>query len=826
MDVIVRWDDGSENCVYTKELCVLQKGTKIRRGVRVKMLYENKWYYGIVTVTEEEEKCNERLSDKTEESKKNGKKGRVSPTSSSDEQPLVNLKSITKPLDVIAKLPGKCANSKATLRKGRVSPSSSSDEQPIANYLTSETKMLSATKQLPMNVCENEDISGSSTSVVSDDASILPFSDLDDPDYVQTCEVDSCKKEVFSSCFRCSILLCWEHFEEEVLTCEEHGKSRLLTTYIRRHPEEFAVEGGSMEHTRTKEKKVDKRKLAKSLRNKGKQYINPVTKKQVAARKIGPRCDQETCKKFGRNCFKFTEADRILLFEDFYKLGSLQLQREFISRYVQQTIPKQRTTQKEKSRREKTNYYKLPLNRVPEKVCQRMFLSTLGVSEKMVRTVLKKVKETGVIEKDHRGGRRVPDINRDSILRNSVEQHILRFPKVESHYCRQSSSRQYLHEDLSLPKMYDMYIKAQQSSENFKLASFALYRKVFKSMNLSFHRPKKDQCGICRTYRGSTEENKLPLESKYKLHIEEKNKIREIKEVCKNEGKVDASVFCGCFDLQQVIYLPICNDSAIYYKSRLSVFNLTIYNIVTRKCCCFVWNETDSRRGSSEISSCLYKMLQLYDEAKVKKVNLFADGCSGQNRNSVVASTLLYIVHNFREIEEISLRFFAPYHGQNEGDSAHSAIGYALKTCGEVFLPSQLYPVFRLARRRQPYEVVPMTFSEFQNFKWLSEKLRVLTIREDDSGEKIKWTEMVEFKVSKGDSSKILFKTSHLQSSYRSLSLKRNVLQFLNAPIPQLNDHPIELPERKYTDLMALCSGVKPPINLPEYVHFYRSLPH
>lgn len=34
--------------------------------------------------------------------------------------------------------------------------------------------------------------------------------------YVQSCEVQSCKREVFSSCHRCYILLCWEHFIEDV----------------------------------------------------------------------------------------------------------------------------------------------------------------------------------------------------------------------------------------------------------------------------------------------------------------------------------------------------------------------------------------------------------------------------------------------------------------------------------------------------------------------------------------------------------------------------------------------------------------------------------
>lgn len=60
-------------------------------------------------------------------------------------------------------------------------------------------------------------------------------------------------------------------------------------------------------------------------------------------------------------------------------------------------------------------------------------------------------------------------------------------------------------------------------------------------------------------------------------------------------------------------------------------------------------------------------------------------------------------------IEEISLFFYESFHGQNEGDSAHSAVSTALSTAGDIFIPSQLIPIVRLARRKQPYRVNPLT---------------------------------------------------------------------------------------------------------------------
>lgn len=55
------------------------------------------------------------------------------------------------------------------------------------------------------------------------------------------------------------------------------------------------------------------------------------------------------------------------------------------------------------------------------------------------------------------------------------------------------------------------------------------------------------------------------------------------------------------------------------------------------------------------------------------------------------ASALLHFIKNSENIKEIVLRFSIPGPGQNEGDSAHSAISYALKKSGDIFFPSQIF---------------------------------------------------------------------------------------------------------------------------------------
>ena len=67
------------------------------------------------------------------------------------------------------------------------------------------------------------------------------------------------------------------------------------------------------------------------------------------------------------------------------------------------------------------------------KVCQTMFLNTLGISEKTVRTAIQKKLPTGAVEAEKRRGRRIAAAQRDEAILRAITAHISRFPTVESH---------------------------------------------------------------------------------------------------------------------------------------------------------------------------------------------------------------------------------------------------------------------------------------------------------------------------------------------------------------------------------------------------------
>ena len=111
------------------------------------------------------------------------------------------------------------------------------------------------------------------------------------------------------------------------------------------------------------------------------------------------------------------------------------------------------------------------------------------------------------------------------------------------------------------------------------------------------------------------------------------------------------------------------------------------------------------------------------------------------------------------------LRFFESFHGQYEGDSVHSAINTAIERSGDLSVPSQLSPIFALARRKRPYKVKKLEHYKFLNLKKLSQDLKFFNLRKDNQNLKfpVNWNQVMEMSVIKSKPSTICFKSSHLE---------------------------------------------------------------
>lgn len=105
------------------------------------------------------------------------------------------------------------------------------------------------------------------------------------------------------------------------------------------------------------------------------------------------------------------------------------------------------------------------------------------------------------------------------------------------------------------------------------------------------------------------------------------------------ENSIKDKTFCTAdYDLQKVLTTPRAEIGPLYYLSKISVYNFTIFETGNHKGYCNVWNETDGKRGSHQIATLVLNFLKEKQEAGVKNLVFYSDNCGGQNRNQNIFS--------------------------------------------------------------------------------------------------------------------------------------------------------------------------------------------
>jgi hypothetical protein len=134
----------------------------------------------------------------------------------------------------------------------------------------------------------------------------------------------------------------------------------------------------------------------------------------------------------------------------------------------------------------------------------------------------------------------------------------------------------------------------------------------------------------------------------------------------------DSTILAFNFDVQAVLNTPKGPRGQIFYLRKLAVYNLTFFNLGDQDGVCYLWNETDGKRGAVEIASCVcdYVMTQL----NIKLVRMMSDGCGGQQKNTIFASICMALCQDHPNLESIDHKFFETGHSEMECDSIHSKI--------------------------------------------------------------------------------------------------------------------------------------------------------
>lgn len=579
---------------------------------------------------------------------------------------------------------------------------------------------------------------------------------------------------------------------------------------------ETALEEERRTRKRMNRKSLWKKNVAKRLKNQGKAYVSSTTGKNMKAKELLPPCNERCKLKCTSN---FSDEARLNIFENYWALGDVNRQRDYLSSCMVNIKPKYQYHVHESKRRDNNAFY-FTYNNNRIRVCKSFFKATLSITDRPIRTVIEKRTESATVLTDLRGKHENHKKLEESI-REGIKNHINSIPRIESHYTRARSSREYIEGGKSLADLHRDYVE-ECKTKNVSHGKYLMYHKIFnEEFNISFFSPKKDQCATCATYVNASDSEKERLKDVYENHISEKDLSRNEKQIDKE--KVNENYVVACFDLQAVLQCPRGDISVFYYLSKLNVFNFTVYECKKKpksdNCICYVWDETRGKRGANEIGSCLLKYLE---ERSSKNTSgelefvFYSDNCIGQQKNRFIITMFMYAVTKCN-IKSITHKFLIAGHTQNEGDSAHSVIERQIKQflkSGPIYVPEQYVSLIRTAKKTgTPYMVKELSHTDFFDLKSLNSQ--VGSFLADD-----KISDMKIIKIEKSNPYTIFYKTSYSQNEFLETRLRspRNKQQIeLNSPYQTR----LKISERKKCDLLELLRKN----HIPSYYEqFYKNL--
>ncbi len=150
-------------------------------------------------------------------------------------------------------------------------------------------------------------------------------------------------------------------------------------------------------------------------------------------------------------------------------------------------------------------------------------------------------------------------------------------------------------------------------------------------------------------------------------------------------------MFCGALDLQKVLTVPHTNASSLYYSRKLCTYNLTVADMVKGSASNYIWDGTNGKRGSCEISTCLYKYV-LSISLHITEFIFCSDTCGGQNRNQFASIMFCHLVKTIPKIKIIDHKFLEKGHSYNRCDNVHGTIETNSRHV-QVFIPHEWHNI-------------------------------------------------------------------------------------------------------------------------------------
>ena len=219
--------------------------------------------------------------------------------------------------------------------------------------------------------------------------------------------------------------------EEQVQEPSNNGDNRMA--------QEVADESTPRSRKRKANKDNWKKNINKNKRAKGEAYIGRRYEKDSSkyslaekpAKLLGERC---SCKTAGVKCREVTDETRQNIHQEVWAMSWPQ--RNVLIKSLVHRVPIGRhRVENSESSRSNTLKYHLNVGTGLVPVCKKMFLSTTGITQHLIRAQVCETQETNVQR---------PKAPGTSSNRVEIRAFLKSLPSIPSHYCRKSSSKKYI----------------------------------------------------------------------------------------------------------------------------------------------------------------------------------------------------------------------------------------------------------------------------------------------------------------------------------------------------------------------------------------------
>ena len=398
---------------------------------------------------------------------------------------------------------------------------------------------------------------------------------------------------------------------------------------------------------------------------------------------------------------------------------------------------------------------------------------------------------------------------------DAISDFLNKIPKYTSHHS--FSNKVYFHPTLSWKKLHEEFCKQNTDLE----VSFNLFKSEADKYNVKIYIPKKDTCSYCDLYNVKLKGPFSPEERASLLEesINHKNSAEFAHECLKINEKMskneNSSLLCFTFDLGRTQPIPYLNTSVVLYKRQMWLYTLGINTRHNNKGHVCIWQETEGKRGSNEVVSCLYAFLQSIDLSKYLEIHSFSYGCSGQNWNKTLITFFMYVCQS-THIQSWTHTFLESGHLFLPNDTDFGKIERAKNANVSIFTADDWRSVIRQCN----FNILDMKgkfvdFSDFQNS---------LTFREvNTASEKFLFSQLKWMRVTKGKECVLEYKTTNdPNAEIKQIDFSKQCGSPLSShKLEPLYSDGVNLSLEKYQDLLSILPYV------PQVNHdYFTSLPH